>query len=58
MPADLPYYAFPNDWDDVVELDGLEAGFAKKAYREPGDPQGLYRDYNVVLPGVQELRPA
>ncbi len=57
VPADLPYYAFPNGWDELVELDALPAGFVKKAYREPGDPHGLYRDYNAVLPGVQDLRP-
>ncbi len=57
VPAELPYYAFPNRWDELIELDALPPGFAKKAYREPGDPQGLYRDYNAMLPGVQDLRP-
>ena len=59
VPASLPYYAFanPGGWDDVEPLDALRDGFAKKAYREPDDPQTLYRDYNAVFPGVQELRP-
>jgi len=59
VPASLPYYAFANrhGWDDVEPLDALRDGFVKKAYREPDDPQALYRDYNAVFPGVQELRP-
>jgi hypothetical protein len=59
VPASLPYYAFanPRGWDDVVALDALPDGFAKKAHREPADPRALYRDYNAVFPGVQELRP-
>lgn len=57
VPADLPYYAFPNRWDELREFDALPPDFVKKTYREPHDPQGLHRDYNAVLPGVQELRP-
>jgi len=59
VPASLPYYAFanPGGWAEVEPLDALRDGFAKKAYREPEDPQALYRDYNAVFPGVQELRP-
>lgn len=57
VPSSLPYYAFPNAWEDVALLDALPPGFVKKAHREPADPQSLYRDYNAVFPGVQELRP-
>jgi len=59
VPASLPYYAYANanGWADVREIDALTPGFRKKTHREPDDPQALYRDYNAVFPGVQELRP-
>ena len=60
VPPELPYYAYalPGGWGDVADLDALPPGFAKKAYRIPGDDRSLYRCYDAVFPGVQRERPA
>jgi hypothetical protein len=59
VPREYPYYSYPLEggWSRVEALPELPAGYRKKAYREPEDHKALYRDFNAVFPGVQEVRP-
>jgi hypothetical protein len=58
VPAHYAYYAFPleDGWSGVTELHELPDGFQKKAYRNPGNYKALFREFNVIFPGVQEQR--
>jgi hypothetical protein len=58
VPPEYPYYAYPcpGGWSDVRMLDALPDGFQKKEYRVPSDHKALFRDYDAVFPGVQEVR--
>jgi len=57
-PAEYPYYAYAlrNGWSEVAELDELPDNYQKKEYRQPDNYKALFREYNVVFPGVQKQR--
>jgi hypothetical protein len=58
VPRDCPYYAFalPNGWSEVAELEELPDDYQKKEYRLPNNYKALFRDFNVVFPGIQKER--
>jgi hypothetical protein len=58
VPAEWPYYAYalPGGWAEVSAIDALPDNYEKKHYREPGNYKALFRDYNVVFPGIQKDR--
>ena len=57
VPKQFPYYAYALDgWQQVTELDRLEPGYEKKAYRRPDDYKSLFRDFNGVFAGIQQKR--
>jgi hypothetical protein len=57
VPADLPYYAVPNErgWDQVDEVDAAPEGGAKKAYRIE-EYRTLFRDFNTAFSNVTFAR--
>jgi hypothetical protein len=58
VPRDCPYYAFalPDGWSEVAELEELPDEYQKKEYRLPDNYKALFRDFNVVFPGIQQER--
>ncbi|MGI8667903.1 MAG: hypothetical protein ACR2N4_18050 [Jatrophihabitans sp.] len=58
LPAEYPYYAYPlrGGWSQVTELAELPTGHQKKDYRQPEHYKALFRDFNAVLPGLQQQR--
>jgi hypothetical protein len=58
LPPEYPYYAFPREtgWEGIDVMEELPDVYEKKSYRRPSNYQALYRDFNEVFPGVQELR--
>lgn len=58
VPAQFPYYAYAlsRGWAEVEELEALQDGYEKKAYRHPDNYKALFRDFNGVFPGVQKSR--
>lgn len=57
VPPELPYYAYALEgWSEVAEIDELQPGYEKKAYRNPDGYKALFRDFNAVFPGVQKQR--
>jgi hypothetical protein len=58
VPARYPYYAFAlsDGWSQVAELQELPDEYQKKEYRLPGNYKALFRDFNAVLPGIQQER--
>ena len=59
VPAEYPYYAYAleDGWAQVEELDELQEGYQKKAYRNPDNYKALFRDFNAIFEGVQKQRP-
>lgn len=53
-----PYYAYalPSGWSEVQQLQALPDVYEKKSYRLPHNYKALFREFNAVLPGVQEQR--
>jgi hypothetical protein len=53
-----PYYAYPFEggWNNIKEFDELPDEFLKKDYRNPVGYKDLFRQFNVVFPGIQEQR--
>ena len=45
-------------WSNVVAIDTIPKGFVKKTYRDPDNYKALFRDFNAIMPGVQEKRPS
>jgi hypothetical protein len=60
VPREYPYYALAlrDGWAGMEELDELPDDYRKKEYRRPDDHKALFRDFNAVFPGVQEVRKA
>lgn len=58
LPVEYPYYAYAmlEGWDAVQEFKELPDVFQKKEYRNPDNYKALFRQFNVVFPGVQEQR--
>jgi hypothetical protein len=58
VPAELPYYAYalPGGWSQVSAIEALPDTYEKKTYRQPDNYKALFRDYNVVFPGIQKER--
>ena len=58
VPPERPYYAYAlaGGWADVTELDELPDSYQKKEYRLPTGYKALFREFNVILPGVQKER--
>lgn len=58
VAPEYPYYAYAlrSGWSEVVELEELPDDFQKKDYRQPDDYKALFRDFNAVLPGIQQQR--
>ena len=58
VPPEYPYYAYalPGAWNDVVELEALPDVFEKKRYRLADNYKALFRNFNEVLPGLQQQR--
>jgi hypothetical protein len=58
VPAEYPYYAYAlrGGWSDVAELEELPDEYQKKEYRVPENYKALFREFNVVFPGVQQQR--
>ena len=53
LPAELPYYAFPNpaQWSGIKWVESLPEGFVKKWHRI-ADYKTLYRDFNSAFDNV------
>ena len=58
VSSEHPYYAYalPGGWSDVSELEELPDDYQKKNYRQPDRYKALFRDFNVVFPGIQKER--
>lgn len=58
VPREYPYYAFAleNGWSEVQELEALPDEYQKKAYRLPENYKALFRDFNLIFPGIQKER--
>lgn len=58
LPREYPYYAYAlqGGWGEVEEIAELTDGYKKKEYRNPDNYKALFRQFNVVFPGVQEAR--
>ena len=57
VPAETPYYAFPNPagWDGVEAIEEISEQYAKKNYRlEPH--RSLYRDFNTAFRNATGFR--
>lgn len=58
VSRDYPYYAYPlsEGWQEVQRIPEIPDGFVKKTYRDPANYKSLFRNFNEILPGVQEER--
>lgn len=58
VPREYPYYAygFTGGWNAVEVFEELPDNFQKKDYRIPENYKVLFRQFNVVFPGVQKAR--
>ena len=58
VPAEYPYYAYAltGGWPAVTSFEELPEGHQKKSYRRPLSYKALFRQFNVLYPGVQAQR--